>query len=500
MAEGSIATRILTDIGNAIRYQAGVATTYAPGEMAAAVAALNGSNAGNYQAQSYKQLSAGYIPESVFEDIADAIRGQNGSNTTYTPEDMAQAILDLVWIKLRAYLFSDGTLEIVYSIPNDYSHAGVPTASWDDIPFNSSAEADLPWRGSKASVTSIVLDETLADAVDEGLSSIAYWFYQFSNVTSVSGMSNLAGVTNLNRTFYSNTSLVSLDLSGFSLGANANLDYTFSGCSSLTTIDVSSDWTLPSGAFGTNTFNNCSQLQGGFGYTCMNNRCDYSYMVINTTQVNGYLTGAFLGLRALMLSDGTFELTYLTSKQSQIGGTVVKSWNVPNGALSDESSRRYNSDAASFTRVVIDPSVADAITDGMFEGSTTPVLSYFFYGFTNVTSYTGLEYLSGVKQLENTFRNNTSLTSLDLSGLDWSIITNCNRTWMGCSNLTTIYLPAGFDYYGSAMTDFQDYCRGCTSLVGGNGYAFNGYSYATYFHIDAPGNPGFFTAGPAPSS
>lgn len=39
MSVGTIETSILTDIANAIRYQAGVATTYKPRQMAAVVAA-----------------------------------------------------------------------------------------------------------------------------------------------------------------------------------------------------------------------------------------------------------------------------------------------------------------------------------------------------------------------------------------------------------------------------------------------------------------------------
>ena len=46
MAVGTVSTSILTDIANAIRYQAGVATLYKPREMAAAVAALDGTDAG----------------------------------------------------------------------------------------------------------------------------------------------------------------------------------------------------------------------------------------------------------------------------------------------------------------------------------------------------------------------------------------------------------------------------------------------------------------------
>ena len=46
MAVGWIETSVLTDIANAIRAQNGTAATYAPSEMAAAVAALDGTKAG----------------------------------------------------------------------------------------------------------------------------------------------------------------------------------------------------------------------------------------------------------------------------------------------------------------------------------------------------------------------------------------------------------------------------------------------------------------------
>ena len=92
MAVGTVSTSILTDIANAIRYKAGKATTYKPREMAAAVSALDGTDAGDYQEQPYMALESGVLPESVFSDIADAIRGQNGESTLYAPGDMAKVI------------------------------------------------------------------------------------------------------------------------------------------------------------------------------------------------------------------------------------------------------------------------------------------------------------------------------------------------------------------------------------------------------------------------
>jgi hypothetical protein len=97
MAVGTVSTSILTDIANAIRYKAGVSTLYKPREMAAAVSALDGTDAGDYQEQPYMALESGVLPESVFSDIAAAIRGQNGLSTLYQPGDMAAAIFALEW-------------------------------------------------------------------------------------------------------------------------------------------------------------------------------------------------------------------------------------------------------------------------------------------------------------------------------------------------------------------------------------------------------------------
>ena len=58
---------------------------------------LDSTDAGQYQAQPYMTLESGVLPESVFSGIASAIRGQNGESTLYQPGDMAAAILALEW-------------------------------------------------------------------------------------------------------------------------------------------------------------------------------------------------------------------------------------------------------------------------------------------------------------------------------------------------------------------------------------------------------------------
>ena len=79
MAVGTVSTRILTDIGNAIRYKAGVATTYKPRQMAAAVAVLDGTDAGQYQAQPYMQLESGVLPDRCSRTSPTRFAGRTGS-------------------------------------------------------------------------------------------------------------------------------------------------------------------------------------------------------------------------------------------------------------------------------------------------------------------------------------------------------------------------------------------------------------------------------------
>ena len=75
MTMGRTSTQVLTDIANAIRYQAGVSTLFKPSDMPAAIAALDGTNAGRYEAQGYPQLESGVLSDAIYTDIANAIRG-----------------------------------------------------------------------------------------------------------------------------------------------------------------------------------------------------------------------------------------------------------------------------------------------------------------------------------------------------------------------------------------------------------------------------------------
>lgn len=235
MAVGTVSISILTDIANAIRYQAGVATTYKPREMAAAVAALDGTDAGNYQAQPYMALESGVLPESVFSDIADAIRGQNGLSTLYQPGDMAAAILALEWdvgYKIRALLLDDGTLEINYYKRRTSVTGGRIVQVFEIDPAGYSSASARSYDSIKLLVKKVYIDSTIA-ILD--IKNCNYWFNAFSNCTEVRGFENLSGMTSANQMFTS--------------------------CGSLETIYATSF--SNSGLSGSLMFNSCNRLVGG---------------------------------------------------------------------------------------------------------------------------------------------------------------------------------------------------------------------------------------------
>lgn len=97
---------------------------------------------------------------------------------------------------------------------------------------------------------------------------------------------------------------------------------------------------------------------------------------------------------------------------------------------------------------------------------------------------------SKVTSFASTFGACSNLTTLNLSNFDTSKVISFSSTFSACGNLTTIY-AGNWENIGESHSMFN----GCTSLVGGNGTAYDAnHVDAAYAHIDAPDNPGYFTA------
>lgn len=461
MAVGTVSTSILTDIANAIRFQAGVATTYKPRQMAAAVAALDGDNAGNYQAQAYKDLESGILPQSVFSDIADAIRGQNGESTTYAPGDMAAAILALEWdvgLKIRALLLADGTMEFSYRDGGACPLGTVVRRFVVDSAGYSSASA-RPWDEVKLQVTRVVFDASFADA---GMTNLAYFCNAFQNCTEVSGFQYCNGATNVTQMF--------------------------SGCSALESIYATSFDSSTISTY-TNVLYGCNRLVGGTDGFVPTTTSGKTVLKVG---IGGVLTDPSndnrTWFRAFYYADGEGVLTVATSPEAgrelvasgricanaKYQGLGFTPWDSTTGATHREHLTR-----ATFA--------ADMATYSYLN------LQYIFYSCTKLVSVSGLSNLSGVRSMRFAFAS-IGATELDFRGFDPSTLTDLTYCFSGCSSLVTIFADSTWRLPASGLVGSQVFYN-CKSLVGGNGtaYASSRTSYI-YFRIDTASAAGYLTS------
>ena len=94
------------------------------------------------------------------------------------------------------------------------------------------------WTSIQTQITSIVLDESMKNARP---TSTKYWFYNFWNVTQITGLNylNTSNVTDMSYMFSVCEKLTTLDLSGFDTRNVKDMSHMFSFSKALTTLDLS---------------------------------------------------------------------------------------------------------------------------------------------------------------------------------------------------------------------------------------------------------------------
>ena len=165
MGMGTIAESVFSDIANAIREQNGGSATYRPADMATAVAALDGTKSGKAATLALRD-GVGVVPDSAFSDIASAIRGQNELSAKYKPGGMAQTIRDLSsgsGLKPHAVLYKQGRfLELNYlDGPRVASGYWDVEESWVVSDAGYAKDSDMPWHAVREQITSVEVNPLL---------------------------------------------------------------------------------------------------------------------------------------------------------------------------------------------------------------------------------------------------------------------------------------------------------------------------------------------------
>lgn len=138
--------------------------------------------------------------------------------------------------------------------------------------------------------------------------------------------------------------------------------------------------------------------------------------------------------RAVLTSDGTFELNYLDGRRSVSGsGGIMGAWEVPQEGFSKQADRGWDGS-------LVRRDVLRVVVDASFMGLGLVNADYLFHGLYNVVEIRGFENMSGAKSFAHAF--------------------------VSCGQLQTIYATV-FDPDGVAGSLAFS---GCTRLVGSTGF------------------------------
>lgn len=455
MALGTVRTSVLTDIANAIRWQAGVTRLYHPSQMAAAVAALDGTREGPAGVEPYMQLEAGVLSSVVFDDLGDAIRAQNGSQTRYAPEDMAAAIRALTWdtgVKARALLLDDGTLELNYR-DGRRSDLGTIVQCWEVDVAGYGSDMARPWHEARAQVKRVAFD---ADWVGAGMTNYGYFFHSMTNLVEVVGFEACSGAT--------------------------CLDHAFTSCSRLETIWATSfdGSSIVSAVY---PLNGCYRLVGQTGYVAPNSAGAAALSFGSSGVLTNPAQDQRVWVWGHLYSDGELEITTSSATSAlrvvEVSGRIcVNAHYLAVGCAPWYEGRAglrlctFKADLASMTLTSMD---------------------YWFYSCSSLLLLTGWENVRGLASMRQTFNSCSGLAALYLMGLDPGSLADLAFTFASCSALETIYvdgtwvLPTGCTGMGTFY--------GCSRIVGGNGTSYSSSATGcSMMVVDVVGQAGYLTA------
>ncbi len=274
------------------------------------------------------------------------------------------------------------------------------------------------WAGtnkySNGVVTKVVFDASFKDFRPTTTNS---WFANLRNLTTIEGLENLntSAVMDMSGMFSGCSGLTSLNVSNFNTSAVTNMGSMFSGCSRLTELNVSNFNTSEVTYMGS-MFSGCS------GLTFLN------VSNFNTSAVTSmdYMFSDCSGLTSLNVSNfNTSKVEFMSSMFS--GCSSLTSLNVSN-----------------------------------FNTSAVTNMSEMFRDCSGLRSLNVSNFnTSAVRGMNAMFSSCSSLTSLELSNFNTFAVRDMRYMFSDCSSLKTIF---NTDIW--RCEESQDMFKGCTQLKG----------------------------------
>ena len=368
------------------------------------------------------------------------------------------------------------------------------------------------WRSDDtyAHVINVVFDSSFAGARPTTTCS---WFSDMKKLHSITGMRylNTSEVTNMKAMFKECVLLTNIYMGSFNTSKVTNMNAMFYNCSSLQTIYVGDGWNTATVTYSSLMFTNCTSLVGGKGTTwSSSNPTNKTYARIDGGTSNpGYLTNK-VDAYACHTQENTTLTFYYDNQRGFHEDQGNNTYDLNTGT--DNPGWHVSSVFSNVTKVVFDSSFAGA----------RPTTTYdWFYNMYKLQSITGMKYLntSEVTDMGDMFGQCSSLTSLDLSNFNTAKVTRMLYMFYKCSSLTSLDLSSfntskvisigsmfkdcsslqtiyvGDRWNMEAVSYDNEMFTGCTSLVGGQGTAYDAnHIFCNYARIDGgASNPGYFT-------
>lgn len=304
------------------------------------------------------------------------------------------------------------------------------------------------------------------------VTSLSYFLFYASAITSADFNSwDISNVTNLRGAFTQCTSLISIGVESWDVSSVQNIYGLFNHCFSLPSIDLSR-WDTRNVENMAGVFQCCNNLTS---VDSIKNWDTSSVTIANHVFMQCYKLTE-IELNNWDVSNIT-DINHMFSDCFDLKKVNINKWNTSNLKY---ISAMFN-DCSSLTEIDLSG----------WDTRNLVSCSQLFERCSKLTKIIGLENwnTSNVGSEENVadfyemFYGCSSLTELDLSSFDTSKSRHFTRTFSDCTNLKTIYVS---DKWNTAQaTDSANMFTGCTSLIGGAGFAFDpNYTDITYAKID----------------
>ena len=345
---------------------------------------------------------------------------------------------------------------------------------------------------------------TSLDVSNWDTSAVMYMTNMFNGCMVINGLDvsdwNTSAVTNMSGTFASCKALTSLDVADWDTSKVTNMSSMFSTCSVLTSLDVS-EWDTSKVTNMSSMFASCTVLTNP----------DVSDW--DTSKVTNSMASMFSNCKAITSLDlsgwntsGVTSMASMFQNCSALTSLNISGWNTSSvtnmsnmfsgcSALTGVDVSGWNtSKVTNMTSMFNACTKVNGLDVSGWNVSEVTNMTSMFANCKALTSLNVANWNTGkVEQMKQMFYNCSSLTSLDVSGWNTGKVKNMYQMLYGCTNLQTIYASNSFTT--ASVTDSRQMFTNCKALVGGNGTVFNASNItATYAHIDAEGNPGYFTA------